>query len=293
MKSFYTILASLASASVATTSATYSSTAHDANGNAVAAITHKLPISMFRSSSASLQKRYTMNGTNIISYSWCGATQVKPPSGTFKDVKSTFKIPSYSTDNVPGGPGPDGPWLLAQWVAIDGLTADSPDCPSFVNAGIGHLKNYQNVTDKVYAFANFYPDPYIYFIDVPAKIGDIVHVKLSIDSNATATSVITNLSQGGSVSTFINGTGAGTLCGGQSVQWVLEDSFSGPSVFPDFTETHFTDCTADTTTGRRVTLRNSTLVYGQNHDGIIACEPTVLHHSSMKMDWVALEGMTV
>ncbi|KAI0139346.1 peptidase A4 family-domain-containing protein [Xylariaceae sp. FL1272] len=263
--------------------ATYSAKAHDASGNETPVAAYTIPVTSVRSNGAltkfsSNDKARRQDVTT--SGNWCGAVQLTPPSGTFNYIAATFPVANISSD-TPDGTGPDDEYFLYEWVGIDGFTGE---CSGLIQSGTGYWINQGEGTSDLFVWAYFWPDPNIYGLDIAASVGDLISVKLTVESNSTGTAVIENLTQGGSVTSFINGTEYGTLCG-KTVEWIAENPLYTGQSFPKFSTINFTDCATDTTTGEIGSLDGITLVYGNDLNGGEGCMSTELSTTELEVYW--------
>ncbi|KAI1266579.1 peptidase A4 family-domain-containing protein [Xylariaceae sp. FL1019] len=296
----------LALLAASTAVATYSAKAHDASGNEAPVVAYTIPVSSVRSNGAltkfaSNDKAKRQDVTT--SGNWCGAVQLSPPSGTFNYVAATFPVANISSD-TPDGTGPDDEYFLYEWVGIDGFTGE---CSGLIQSGTGYWINQGSGTSDLFVWAYFWPDPEIYGLDIAggyfhdnssedgpdgnstelggiASVDDLISVKLTVESESTGTAVIENLTQGGSITSFINGTEYGTLCG-KTAEWIAENPLYTSESFPKFSTINFTDCATDTTTGETGSLDGVTLIYGNDLYGGEGCMATELSTTDLEVYW--------
>ncbi|KAF8342496.1 peptidase A4 family-domain-containing protein [Amanita rubescens] len=181
--------------------------------------------------------KFGTNGTSNVAYSnnWSGAVWESDPSGPFKSVTGTFKVPTPS--------GPDGDSSV--WVGIDGDTCGS----AILQAGI--YVNIKGGIPSYNAWYEWYPADAVNFNDITISAGDVIQITITANTNTNGIVKIENHTTGQVVGEDL--TSQSPLCL-QNAEWIVEDFMNnGVDVpFCDFGTVQFVGASATTTSGKNV-----------------------------------------
>ncbi|GJE98817.1 peptidase A4 family-domain-containing protein [Phanerochaete sordida] len=166
------------------------------------------------------------------SSNWAGAVY-NSAKGTYKSVTATFVVPT------PKSSGGGGSQAASAWVGIDGDTCGN----AILQTGVDFNVDGSSVSYD--AWYEWYPDYAYDFSGITFKAGDSVTLTVTASSTTKGTAVITNNSNGKSVSKSISSSSA--LCE-QDAEWIVEDFEEGNSLVPfaNFGTVTFTGASAKT-----------------------------------------------
>ncbi|EKM56296.1 uncharacterized protein PHACADRAFT_207576 [Phanerochaete carnosa HHB-10118-sp] len=186
-----------------------------------------------RASGLRLSHPKITNNTYIeYSSNWAGA-------GTYQSVTATFTVPTPQESS-----GSSDTESAGAWVGIDGDTCGS----AILQTGVDFTVSGSSVS--YYGWYEWYPDSASDFSGISFSSGDTVTLTVTATSTTSGTAVITNNSNGQTVSTDI--TSASALCE-QDAEWIVEDPGQGSdgslAPFPNFGTVTFTGASAGTSTG--------------------------------------------
>ncbi|GJE98819.1 peptidase A4 family-domain-containing protein [Phanerochaete sordida] len=169
------------------------------------------------------------------SSNWAGAVY-NSAAGTYKSVTASFVVPT------PKSSGSGGSQAASAWVGIDGDSCGN----AILQTGVDF--NVDGGSVSFDAWYEWYPDYAYDFSGISFEAGDSVTLTVTASSTTKGTAVITNNSNGQSVSKSISSSSA--LCE-QDAEWIVEDFEEGNSLVPfaNFGTVSFTGASAKTASG--------------------------------------------
>ncbi|EKM56250.1 uncharacterized protein PHACADRAFT_253276 [Phanerochaete carnosa HHB-10118-sp] len=197
---------------------------------------HEARVARRASGVRSSHPRITNETYTEYSPNWAGAV-LSSDAGTYKSVTATFTVP---TPQEPSGSS--GSHSAAAWVGIDGDTCQN----AILQTGIEFTIDDGQVSYE--AWYEWYPEPSYDFTDISISPGDSVTLSVTASSTTSGTVVITNESNGQSVTQAVSSSYE--LCQ-QDAEWIVEDFEQNGSQVPfaNFGTVTFAGASAGTSLG--------------------------------------------